>query len=334
MSESAPQTPGSQKPAGQELAGQKLASQKLVVITGLSGAGMSVALKALEDLGYEAVDNLRLSLLPMLLSQTRGAGRPLAVVIDGRTRDFAATALLDELAALQATPGLDAGLLFLDCAPETLQRRFTETRRRHPLAADRTVADGIARESALLAPVRLAADWCIDTTTLSLHDLRRLMTAQFALGDAPRLTVFVTSFSFRQGLPREADLVFDVRFLDNPHWEPALRPLTGLDASVARHVAADPDFDAFFARVTDLLRPLLPRYNREGKSYLTIAVGCTGGRHRSVYVAERLGAWLREQEIKVGVNHRDLARPDQSAASEGRSVGASPDGTPGAKGLG
>lgn len=311
------------------------AAQKLVVITGLSGAGMSVALKALEDLGFEAVDNLRLSLLPMLLSQTKKAGRPLAVVIDSRTRDFAAAALLDEMAGLRATPGLDAGLLFLDCAPETLQRRFTETRRRHPLAADRTVADGIERERALLAPVRLAADWCIDTTILSLHDLRRLLGAQFELSGAPRLTVFVTSFSFRQGLPREADLVFDVRFLDNPHWKPELRPLSGLDAPVARHVAADPDFDAFFDRLTGLLQPLLPRYNREGKSYLTIAIGCTGGRHRSVYVAERLGAWLRSQEIKVGVSHRDLARPDLTATPAAGSTGeGATDEAPEVKGFG
>ncbi|HRJ61651.1 MAG TPA: RNase adapter RapZ [Azospirillaceae bacterium] len=310
-------------------------AQKLVVITGLSGAGMSVALKALEDLGFEAVDNLRLSLLPMLLSQTKSAGRPLAVVIDSRTRDFAAAVLLDELQALRAAPGLEPGLLYLDCAPETLQRRFTETRRRHPLAADRTVADGIERERALLAPVRLAADWCIDTTTLSLHDLRRLLGAQFALSGAPRLTVFVTSFSFRQGLPREADLVFDVRFLANPHWEPDLRPLSGLDQPVARHVAADPGFDEFFDRLTGLLRPLLPRYNREGKSYLTIAVGCTGGRHRSVFVAERLGAWLREQGIKVGVNHRDLARPDRSAAPAAGSAGEeATDKAPEVKGFG
>jgi RNase adapter protein RapZ len=301
-------------------------TQKLVLITGLSGAGMSVALKALEDLGYEAVDNLRLSLLPMLLTQTRSAGRPLAVVIDSRTRDFAVEALLQETATLRRLEGIDAGLLFLDCGTETLQRRFTETRRRHPLAADRPVADGIERERALLAPVKLQADWTIDTTTLSLHDLRRLASAQFALGDAPRLSVFVTSFSFRQGLPREADLVFDVRFLANPHWDPQLRPMSGLDAPVAEHVAADPDFETFFDRMTGLLQPLLPRYNREGKSYLTIAVGCTGGRHRSVFVAERLGGWLRERDIKVGVNHRDLARTSgDSRMSEDPTAKTRPD---------
>lgn len=304
----------SQQPAGR---------QKLAIITGLSGAGLSVALKALEDLGYEAVDNLRLSLLPMLLAQTRAAARPLAVVIDGRTPDFAAEPLLREVDALRDDPALDVGLLFLDCSAEALQRRFTETRRRHPLAADRTVADGIEREKTMLAPVGARADWTIDTTSLSLHDLRRLLTAQFGLDGAPRLSVFVASFSFRRGLPREADLVFDVRFLANPHWVPELRPLTGLDEEVAAHVAADPDFDLFFDRMTGLLQPLLPRYNREGKSYLTIAVGCTGGRHRSVYVAERLGAWLRGrdirgQDIRVGVNHRDLTRPGEDPSAKAR----------------
>lgn len=283
--------------------------QRLVIITGLSGAGLSIALKALEDLGYEAVDNLRLSLLPLLVAQTAAAARPLAVVIDSRTRDFTAAAFLAEWTRLRADPGLSTQLLFLDCANETLQRRFTETRRRHPLAADRAVGDGIQMERELLDPVRLKAGLVLDTTTFSLHDLRRLMGAQFALDGGPRLTVFVTSFSFRQGLPREADLVFDVRFLANPHWVAELRPLSGLDAPVAQHVAADPDFDEFLRRLTGLLQPLLPRYNREGKSYLTIAVGCTGGRHRSVFVAEKLGTWLRGQGINVGVNHRDLARP-------------------------
>lgn len=297
--------------------------QKLAIVTGMSGAGLSVALKALEDLGYEAVDNLRLSLLPMLLTQTRTAARPLAVAIDTRTRDFAVDPLLREVEILRDDPDLEAGLLFLDCSGEALQRRFTETRRRHPLAIDRTVADGIEREKALLAPVKACADWTIDTTSLSLHDLRRLLTAQFALDGAPRLSIFVTSFSFRQGLPREADLVFDVRFLANPHWVPQLRALTGLDDAVAAHVAADPDFEIFFERMTGLLRPLLPRYNREGKSYLTIAVGCTGGRHRSVHVAERLGDWLRGQDIRgqdirVGVNHRDLNRPGEDPSAKAR----------------
>jgi RNase adapter protein RapZ len=281
---------------------------RVVVITGLSGAGLSVALKALEDLGYEAVDNLRLSLVPALLEQADPRRRPLALVIDSRTRDFSAQAFLDQLDGLRRHLELDVRLVFLDCGDEALQRRFTETRRRHPLADDRPVFDGILRERELLRPLGEAADLVVDTTQLSIHDLKRLLAAAFQLGDQAALQVFVTSFSFRSGLPREADLVFDVRFLTNPHWVPELRPLTGLDAGVAACVEGDPDYAAFFAHLTDLLRPLLPRYNHEGKSYLTIAVGCTGGRHRSVFVAERLTAWLSEQGVKVSVTHRELER--------------------------
>jgi UPF0042 nucleotide-binding protein len=282
--------------------------RRILIVTGMSGAGMSITLKALEDLGYESVDNLRLSLVDALVQQGEPGHRPLAIVIDSRTRDFSADAFLDHLQALKMRPDLDVRLLFLDCGDEVLQRRFTETRRRHPLATDRPVPDGIQRERVLLAPLRERADVTIDTTQLSIHDLRRLAAGHFALEAQPALQVFVTSFSFRAGVPREADLVFDVRFLTNPHWDPTLRPLTGLDAPVAERVAGDPDYEQFFRHLTDLLRPLLPRYNQEGKSYLTIAVGCTGGRHRSVFVAERLAGWLRGLGLKVGLAHRDLER--------------------------
>lgn len=281
---------------------------RIVLVTGLSGAGMSVALKALEDLGYEAVDNLRLSLVPALLRQADPRRRPLALVIDSRTRDFSAQAFLDELDDLRARDDLDVRLVFLDCGDEVLQRRFTETRRRHPLAVDRTVPDGIARERTLLFPLKDVADVTIDTTQLSIHDLRRILSGHFQRDAQATLQVFVTSFSFRLGLPREADLVFDVRFLTNPHYDPALRPLTGLDPAVAARVAGDPDFPAFFTHLTDMLRPLLPRFTQEGKSYLTIAVGCTGGKHRSVFVAEQLAAWLTELGVRVNLSHRDLNR--------------------------
>jgi RNase adapter protein RapZ len=281
---------------------------RIVLVTGLSGAGMSVALKALEDLGYEAVDNLRLSLVPALLRQADPRRRPLALVIDSRTRDFSAQAFLDELDDLRARDDLDVRLVFLDCGDEVLQRRFTETRRRHPLAVDRTVPDGIARERTLLFPLKDLADVTIDTTQLSIHDLRRILSGHFQRDAQATLQVFVTSFSFRLGLPREADLVFDVRFLTNPHYDPALRPLTGLDPAVAARVAGDPDFPAFFTHLTDMLRPLLPRFTQEGKSYLTIAVGCTGGKHRSVFVAEQLAAWLTELGVRVNLSHRDLNR--------------------------
>ena len=281
---------------------------QLVLVTGMSGAGMSVALKALEDLGYEAVDNLRLSLVPALLEQADPRKRPLALVIDSRTRDFSAHAVLEEVEALKAHDELDVRLVFLDCGDETLQRRFTETRRRHPLAIDRPVPDGIQLERAMLFPLKQQADVTIDTTQLSIHDLRRILAGSFQIGTQVALQVFVTSFSFRLGLPREADLVFDVRFLTNPHYDPELRPLTGLDPRVAARVEGDPDFAEFFRHLTDLLQPLLPRYNQEGKSYLTIAVGCTGGKHRSVFVAERLAAWLDGLGLKVGLSHRELDR--------------------------
>jgi UPF0042 nucleotide-binding protein len=210
---------------------------------------------------------------------------------------------------LRRAPGRQVSLVFLDCADEVLQRRFTETRRRHPLATDRPVLDGIHRERLLLAQVRAHADLTIDTSALSIHDLRRLLNGHFPATDAG-LNIFVLSFSYRMGLPREADLVFDARFLINPHWTPALRPLDGTHPDVAALIISDPDYSRFFERLTGFLNPLLPRFRQEGKNYLTIAIGCSGGRHRSVFVAERLSAWLREQGLKTGLFHRDLERKE------------------------
>lgn len=286
----------------------------LVVVTGLSGAGLSTALKSLEDLGYEAVDNLRLSLLHALVSQFHD--RPLAVGIDSRTRDFDAEGLLEELRLLRRRDDMTVKLLFLDASDEVLQRRYTETRRPHPLAADRPVLDGIDRERQLLQPLKNTADEVLDTSQLSIHDARRHLEQVFRLDAEPRLHIFVTSFSYRQGVPREADIVFDVRFLDNPHWEAALRPLSGLDAPVAAYVERDPDYAGFFANLTRLIGPLLPRYVREGKHYLTIAIGCTGGRHRSVHITHRLAMWLRDHGYKVVEGHRDLDRKEPGGPVE------------------
>ena len=280
----------------------------VVLVTGKSGAGLSTALKALEDLGYEAVDNLPLALVPMLLDRRRETGKPAAIGVDTRTRDFSVEALHTMVEALSTRPDLDVRQVFVDCDEEVLLRRFTETRRRHPLALDRPVSDGIRAETILLAPVRDRADLVVNTSTLTIHDLRRRIAETFSIDRGPGLFVFVTSFGFARGLPREADLVFDVRFLTNPHWDPVLRPMTGLDRPVQQAIAADPDFDPFVGRLTGLIGPLLPRYNQEGKSYLTIAVGCSGGRHRSVYVAEVVADWLAEQGIRAGVRHRDLPR--------------------------
>lgn len=280
----------------------------VVILTGMSGAGLSAGLKALEDLGYEAVDNLPLPLLGVLVDQDDMLARPLAVVVDSRTRDFTAEGLLTRTEELAGRPDLALRLVFCDCEDEVLLRRFTETRRRHPLAVDRRVSDGIARERDQLAPLRKRADEVIDTSLLTIHEFRRLLTGRFQLSAGPGVRVLVTSFSFRHGLPREADLVFDVRFLRNPHYDPVLRPMTGLDGPVADHVTADPDFPEFFENLTGLLQPLLPRYNQEGKSYLTIAVGCTGGRHRSVVVSARLAEWLAGQGYRVSLAHRELDR--------------------------
>jgi UPF0042 nucleotide-binding protein len=278
----------------------------VVIVTGLSGAGKTLALKGLEDLGWEAVDNLPLSLVASLVRSGSGLSRPLAVGIDIRTRDFGVEPVLDALDRLMAESGRKVELMFLDCADESLCRRYTESRRRHPLAADRPLQDGIRHERALVLPLRARADLVVDTTDLAPAALKRLLAGHYGLETDHGLVVFVTSFAYRNGLPREADLVFDARFLTNPHYRADLRPLTGRDPAVAEYVAADPAFAPFVASLTGLLAPLLPRFAAEGKSYLTIAIGCTGGRHRSVAVAERIAAWLRERGEQVDLRHREL----------------------------
>jgi len=284
---------------------------RVLLLTGMSGAGKSTAIKILEDLGYEGVGNIPLSLLAGLLAPAdSGAGRSrhdaLAVDIDIRTRDFTAARFLARLEPLLARDDLDVRLVFLDCDDDVLAKRYTETRRRHPLAEDRPLMDGIISERALIGPLCERADLVIDTTQSAIPDLRGILNGHFHLDAGPALSITVTSFAFRRGLPREADLVFDVRFLTNPHYEEKLRPLTGRDAAVAAYVAADSAFEPFFERLAEMVIELLPYYEREGKTYLTIAMGCTGGRHRSVLVAERLGALLREAGHGAEVRHRDI----------------------------
>ncbi len=300
-------------PAPQAAAPQAAAPQArtLVLVTGMSGAGRSTALSILEDLGFESIDNPPLHLLDHLLGE--GESRPMAVGVDIRTRGLAVRSLLETLDRRAKDPALSLTLLYLDCDDEILRRRYTETRRRHPLAHGRPLSDGIAAERKVIAVLRARADLVVDTSTRTAAELRQVLGRHFDTSAAERMTIFVTSFAYANGLPRDADLVFDVRFLRNPHYDRALRPLSGRDPRVAEHVAADPDFEAFFGRLTALLAPLLPRFRQEGKSYLTVAVGCTGGRHRSVAVAERLVRWLEAGGEPVTLYHRDLeeaAPPD------------------------
>ncbi len=287
---------------------------RVLLVTGVSGAGKTTALKALEDLGYEAVDNLPLSVIGRVVPPAGenlggdGAPRPIALGVDIRTREFEAGRFFQVLEELDRRDDVVRGVLFLDCDNEVLGRRFEETRRRHPLAADRPIRDGIDQERQRMAPVRERADVIIDTTEMTFGELKQTIEGHFGVEAEGGLAIFVTSFSFRAGLPRDADLVFDVRFLANPHYIPALRNQTGRDTAVGEYIGADPSFQSFLDNVSGLLLPLLPRYRAEGKSYLTIAIGCTGGRHRSVFVAERLAAWLDDAGWPSRLRHRDLEK--------------------------
>jgi RNase adapter protein RapZ len=291
--------------------------RRVLLISGLAGAGRTTALRALEDLGYEAIDNLPLELLPHLVSgiASEESDGPIAIGIDSRSRGFTGAEFLNRIETLRADPRFEIVLVFLDCSDDVLIRRFTETRRRHPLAPDRNAADGIAQERTLMFPVRAVADLMVDTSNRSMAELKRLMTERFALQRRPGLAITVMSFSYRIGVPREADLVFDVRFLSNPHYIEALEPLNGEAPEVGRFIERDPALTGFLASLDALIEPLLPSYEREGKSYLTIAVGCTGGKHRSVYVARKLAEALQASGRPIALIHRDLAH-DVSGRSE------------------
>jgi RNase adapter protein RapZ len=289
-------------------AAESPARTRVVLVTGLSGAGRSTALKILEDMGYESFDNLPAALIPALIENAAADGPPIAVGADTRTRGFAAETMIETLGNVVARGGRELCVLFIDCDDERLERRYSEARRPHPLAGDGPIIGGIRHERRVVAALRDHADQVIDTSALTAADLKRLLTGHFAL-DASGLRLFVTSFAYRHGLPRDADLVFDVRFLENPHYVDELRGLTGCHPAVAAYIRSDADFAPFFDRLWRLLRPLLPRYQMSGKAYLTIAIGCTGGRHRSVYVAERLAARLRDAGWRTELAHRDLPSP-------------------------
>ena len=286
---------------------QEEQAQRLVLITGPSGAGRSTAINVLEDLGYEAIDNLPLSLIPRLLD---GPARPmpLALGLDVRNRDFSVANLIELIDRLTRLPEYAPEVLFLDCTTEQLLRRFNETRRRHPLRAEGSPLDAIIAERDMLSPIRARADVLVDTSELSPHDLKAELARWFETEPGRRLTVSVQSFSYKRGVPRGVDMMFDCRFLANPHWQPDLRARDGRDADVVAHVEADPRFAPFFARVHDLLASLLDAYVDEGKSSLTVAFGCTGGKHRSVAMAEKMARTLAEQGWRVSKRHRELER--------------------------
>ncbi|WP_425092975.1 RNase adapter RapZ [Tropicimonas sp. S265A] len=277
----------------------------LVLVTGPSGAGRTTAIRGLEDMGFEAIDNIPLSLVPRLLDGSP-LTRPIALGLDVRTRDFSVAGLLDLLDDLRDSEKVKAELIYLDCQDDKLLRRFSETRRRHPLAPAESPIDGIRREANVLGPVRMRADMLIDTSEMSPHDLRAELARWFGSADQTRLAVSVQSFSYKRGVPRSADMVFDVRFLQNPYWEADLRALDGRSDAVAAYVMADPRFSAFYDHILSLTRLLLPAYTAEGKSHLSIAFGCTGGQHRSVTLTEKLAAALAADGWGVSIRHREL----------------------------
>ncbi len=300
---------------------------RVALVTGLSGGGKASILRALEDIGYEAVDNPPLTMIEDMVARTE---RRLAIGVDARTRGFDSGLVLEALQRLRSNPALRPELVFAWADEPTLLRRYTETRRRHPLAPHGRVTDEIAAEEALTARLKEHADLIVDTSELPLPALRQQIERHFGgVGDAGsrRMVVSLVSFAYAHGLPREADLVFDARFLRNPHYDTILQPRTGLDPTVGAYIAADPDYRRFFSHLVELIDLLLPRFVQEGKKYTTITIGCTGGRHRSVYLVEQLAAYLASRiaepsaagghgvDWQLNVTHRELAREGQSTVS-------------------
>jgi len=282
--------------------------RNVVLVTGLSGAGKSSILRALEDLGYETMDNPPLGALLDLIKSAEGN---LAIGVDARSRGFDARSVVNTRDGLRQNAKLRPELVYATADDAALLSRYTETRRRHPLAQSGQVADGIALERALTDALREAADLVVDTSALPVPALRQLIEQRYGAG-CPGMAISLVSFGYPFGLPREADVVLDARFLKNPHYVPHLRPLTGLNADVGAFIETDPDYSSFFAHITSMVDFLLPRFVQEGKKYATIAIGCTGGQHRSVYLVERLAAHIGRAGWRVGVNHRDV-RKDRAA---------------------
>jgi UPF0042 nucleotide-binding protein len=291
--------------------GAQTSAQTILLVSGLSGAGKSTTLRALEDLGWEVVDNLPISLMRSLLASppplaADGNVQPLAVGIDSRTRGFNAEGIVRAIKRLRENSGHLVSTLFLDCHGVELERRFAETRRRHPLADDRPVADGVARERELLEPLRRWAEQLLDTSEFSAADLKAEIRRRFSLAQSGQMTLNIMSFGFSRGVPRNADLVFDMRFLRNPYWQESLREKTGRDHDVIEYITQDVAYSDSLADILSMLTRLLPRYQMTDRAYLTIAFGCTGGRHRSVHIAEYIAQHLRELGFSPHLTHRNL----------------------------
>lgn len=282
----------------------------ILIITGPAGAGRTTAIHSLEDMGYEAIDNLPMNLLHRLLAGGP-VTRPLAIGIDTRTRGFDPATIIEILDSDTENPPT---LVFLDCDDEILLRRFTETRRRHPAAPAETPIAGIRYEIDLLQGLRDRADILIQTSDMSPHDLKAEIGRIFDNSESNSLAVSVHSFSYKRGTPRGVDMIIDCRFLQNPHWKQDLRPLYGTDKPVADYVKSDPLYDAFFTQLADMCSLLLPAYQKEGKAYFSIGLGCSGGRHRSVAVTESLAKRLAEEGWQVSIRHREIDRESKSSA--------------------
>lgn len=304
--------------------------QRILLVTGVSGAGKTTVLKTLEDADWEVVDNLPLSLLTQLLAAPPPAGaerrRPIAIGLDSRTRSFDGERIVEQIKKLGKEHQALIEMLYLDCQTSELLRRYSETRRRHPLAPDRPATDGIAEERAMTAALRRWADHVIDTTDTDANQLRQQVRDRFG-GETAGPALSLVSFGFARGVPRNADLLFDMRFLRNPHWDLELREMTGLDEPVRDHISRDEVYEDALTRIEELLLVLLPRYRAEGKSYVSVAFGCTGGRHRSVHVTERVAARLRDAGFSPTIEHRDLATPPRDGIE--RSAEARTDGSQG-----
>lgn len=281
--------------------------KQIVLVTGPSGAGRSTSIRVLEDLGFEAIDNM-----PMAMVKPLVEGSPpqctLALGIDPRNRDFTTSGFVELVSQLKRVSNTNPAVLYLDCQVEVLLQRFSETRRRHPMSPQSQPELGIRRELDLLSPIREVADCLIDTSELNIHQLRDEVERWFAPEGGRQLAVSVHSFSYKRGLPGGLDMVFDCRFLSNPHWNPELRPLDGRSPLVADHIHADERFAPFLDRVTSLVQFLVPAYHAEGKTHLSIGFGCTGGQHRSVLLTETMAKALADHGVQVSIRHRELER--------------------------